>query len=280
MNLRILAAVLVVGWICGCAWTPSRDNPVDPASPYYEKPPQRNRAPVIDTVFVVTECRASELNPFCIFDVVAEITDADRNLNYNSVLVTILMDTASTMTLGLMVYYPERDQFILTRSQNDFPNENLDQLVGRPVRVSISDDSGSVATRSVSFPQPVRDPAPLITFPHGQPVVPDEIHSDTVRLSWDYWTGPDREHSLFSTAVFFKNIYMVWDTSGLLPTDTFTVVTDTLEPSTFDQSIFYTWYLTVTDSRGNRLTSQPGYFYYFPPTEPPAMLRPEHSELE
>ncbi len=277
MNLRLMATLLTVGLICGCAWTPGRDNPVDPASPYYEKPPQRNRAPVIDTVIVVTDCRLSEPNPLCSVDIVAAVSDSDRNVDYSLVLATIILDSTHTMTVGYMAYDPERNQFLITRSQNDFPNETLNDMVGRTVVVSVVDDSGATDVNSAIFPQPVLGPLLQITFPQGLPVVPDEIHGDTVRLSWEYW--PVSQTHTFGASVYYKNIYMVWDTAGLMRTDTFVVVTRPLQPSE-DESIFYTWYLTVTDSRGNRLTAQPGYFYYFPDTEPPAMLRPEDSKLE
>lgn len=272
--LALFACVLSAG----CSWSPSRDNPIDPGSPYYEKPPQRNRPPRIDSVFVTTNCRSSELNPFCTFDIVAQLSDSDNNVRFDSIVATV-----DTYSLGPMIFdptysRPETLWFRVTRSQDDFPNNNLNELEGKTVRVSALDDSSATNVLTVLFPAPLDSPPPIVGFPHGDSVRPDTIWSDSVHLGWDLWPGPDLNHT-FSVSVLYKNIFMIWDTASLARLDTFVRVTAPLQPST-DGSLFYTWYLTVTDSRGNQITSLPGYFLYFPPSVPPGMLRPWEQTLE
>lgn len=261
-------AVIVGVALAGCAWDPKRDNPVDPTSPYYTPPPAPNRAPEIDTVFVHTHTQASELNPFHSFDLTAHVTDIDGNLDYSDVRAQV-----DTFNLGQMSFEPTWDEFNISRTQNDFPFQNLHDLEGTVVLITAYDDSGAHDQSTILFPTPISDP-PEILYPEGSPVDPVNITNDSVRLGWQLWSGAEGSHR-FSVSVLYRNIFLAWDTSGLLPADTFVVVTDSLRPASIDPSIYYTWYLTVTDGNGNSITSLPGYFRYFPPNEPAVALKPE-----
>ncbi len=273
MRLRLLLAwyLLAIG---GCAWSPDRDNSVDPASSHYVPPRPPNHAPVIDTVFVVSDCWRSELVPFCWFDVVSVVTDVDGNLEYG--LVTAVIDT---FELGPMTFDPILGEFRVRRSQTDFPYEDLSNLIGKIVAVNVRDDSGASDVESVLFPTPLTVPDPRLEYPVGNSLQPVSIETDSVRLSWQLWTGSGGEHR-FSISVFYKNIFLEWDTSGLMPSDTFVTITDTLQPAWIDQTKFYTWYLTVTDRLGNHLRSLPGYFRYLPAGRPPASRKSEFIAVE
>jgi hypothetical protein len=147
------------------------------------------------------------------------------------------------------------------------------------VQVSASDDSNAQGqSPGLLFPAPVYTPQPHIVYPEGSSTSPVIIADDSVRLGWQLWSGGNGSHH-FSIEVLYKNIFLDWDTSGLMPSDTFVVVTDTLRPASIDPSIFYTWYLTVTDFQGNSITSTPGYFYYFPPGASSGGFNSEHSLL-
>lgn len=263
-----LVVVVSIG-LAGCAWDPKRDNPVDPTSPYYTPPPPRNRAPEVDTIVVRTHKQWSDVNPLYSFDLIARVSDPDGNLDFSNVQAQV-----STFQLGPMTFDPVPGEFRLHRSQIDFPSEDLNQLIGTVVQISAHDDSAARDESSILFPTPLREPEPQILYPQGNPVEPVQIISDSVRLGWQLWSSAEGDHR-FSVSVLYRNIFTDWDTVGLMPTDTFVVVTDSLLPASIDPSIYYTWYLTVTDGLGNTITSLPGYFRYFPSSEPAAAIKPD-----
>ncbi|MBI5059461.1 hypothetical protein HZB60_06740 [candidate division KSB1 bacterium] len=257
-SLLLLLAGLVASLV-GCEWQPVRDNTVDPASPYYQEPPPVNHAPSIDTLFMITDCRHSLFSDFCAVEILARITDVDQNIDLNAVIASIEMEPGTWEELGHMAYDPARQWFIVRKTQSDFPDERIDLLVGKPLRVQVSDAQDSTASRSISFVQPVLD-WPVIVFPFSQ----DTAFTNYPRLSWIYWNNsPTGEHS-FSVSVLKDAFVAAWDTAGLAPSDTFVIVTDSLPENNFGGG-FYTWDLTVTDGRGNRVTSAPGDFVILVP---------------
>lgn len=239
--------------LISCSWTPDRDNPIDPHSPYYETPPQRNRPPEILDIKMITDCGNSLVSAMCAFEVTCRIEDPDRNVAFDSVQVRI-----DTLDLGSMSFDPRLGAFFLRKAQGDF-GQPLDVFVGDTIFITVADDSGAIARAWTIFHEPVRN-WPVLRNPQDG----DEVFDYTPALSWDYWTHGNNTHR-FSVAVLHQTS-VVWDTSGLLPSDTSVVVTDSLRDSR-QIEIEYLWHLTVTDGRGNRITSLQNRFTVLPPED-------------
>lgn len=256
--LCITALVLTV--VIGCDWSPQRDNTADPRSLFYIP----HRRPVIDSVKLVTDCRKDVIQDyFCAFDVNCWITDSDRTARWDSITACIETRT-DTLVLGQMDYSPEINGFTIRRTQDQLPEHGLGSYVGDSIRVIVVDVLGAVTYRAIEFHAPLTTPVPLISHP-GIPGVDTtvKVYDYLPRLGWYYWGNLDDGHR-FSVSVVQNGLSTVWSATGLAPTDTFVVVTDSLLVSGLTV-ITYSWFLTVTDRRGDRLTSLPGYFLVFPP---------------
>jgi hypothetical protein len=253
--------LLVLGLFAACSWSPSRENPVDPHSSNYISPPQGNHPPVIDTLFRTTECRESWSVEFCSFTLICHVSDLDQNLVFDSVRAALRLDT-SWLDLGGMSYNAQDGNFILHRSQNEMPNGNLDEYVGHLLRVTVQDDSGATDVSSITF-EDLSKRYPTIVHPKS---TWDSVHTVHPQLGWATWTGP--QPFTYAVAVFDQNIFPVWDVSGLLSSDTCVTVTESLRVADVFLSDQYTWYLTVVDGRGNRMTARPGIFQVTRPLQP------------
>jgi hypothetical protein len=249
--LAILTAVL-----SGCTWSPTRDNKVDPASPYYDPALLPNRAPRIDSLSIVTDCLANVYADYCAFEVRCSVSDADNNLMYNEIMARL-----DTIELGPMSYDPELGYFYLRREQSDFSWDNLRVFEFDTVRVSVRDDSGATDSKWVLFPRIDRN-YPQIQEPDGTPTFPDTVFQDQTTLRWSQWreTGGDY---FYSVAVYLEEAILVWDSTGIASDCTSVVVGDSLLPS-YIVPYLYKWYLSVTDEVGNRRTAQPSYFFVYP----------------
>jgi hypothetical protein len=244
----------------GCAWSPDRDNPIDPRSTSYVAPPppvQRNRPPVIDTVFIRTDCHNYGATEFCSFELHCQISDSDQNLLFDSVTAEIRIDGDWT-DIGRLSYDVFQGRFVAIRGQNEFEDGSLRTLSNQNVRVHAIDDSGAVDTYSLLFP--------AVNPNYGTIVHPDIRIPATSRhpqLGWHPWDASSDDYS-YSISVYYLNIYSVWDTSGLQATDTSVVVSTRLESSAEDANLYYYWYLSITDRNGSRITYFPGVFQVYP----------------
>ncbi len=241
----------------GCAWSPERDNAVDPDSPFYSTPPQANRPPEIASMAVVTDCIFDVFASACGFEIRAAITDADQNLDFRSVLVEYEPEpqTAIWEPIGLMSYSAERGYFVIHRTQFDFPGDDLEPLVGDSFRVTVRDDSGARAERGDNLPEPRTD-FPTIIEPKDQQLVATR----TPLLIWFPWSDDPTSNHFYDVAVYLQGYALVWDTLRL-PADSDTIqVTEPLLSSSEEEGIFYGWTVTVEEPRGNRMTSEMGFF--------------------
>jgi hypothetical protein len=252
----LVAAVLLMVLAVGCAWTPDRDNRVDPASRFYDPPPARNRPPVIDTLRMITDCENNPFSNFCSFEVICRASDPDRNLYYDSVFSYMMSPASDSVALGILAYDPGRGEFFVRRSQNDFPGENLNDFRDYAIWAVVLDDSGATARGHIPFRESSGQwPAPVFPAPHSDY---DTVYTPHPKLSWQFWNGPTGDHT-FSVTVFDQYNLVVWDTAGLSARDTTTIVTQNLRSSQVIDNP-YSWRLTVTDGSGDRLTSRPAYF--------------------
>lgn len=202
---------------------------------------------------MITDCHNSLISAFCAFEVTCRVSDPDRNVTFDSVQVRL-----DTLQLGSMSFDPVIGAFFLRRSQGDFGGP-LDQFVGDTIFVAVVDDSGATAQAWTVFHEPVRD-WPVLR----NPLDGDEVFDYTPTLSWDFWTHGNNTHR-FGVSVLHQTS-VVWDTSGLLPADTAVTVTDSLRDSQ-QIEIEYLWHVTVTDGRGNRITSLQNRFTVLPPPD-------------
>ena len=261
--MRTLFQLLLLALVCaGCSWNPTRDNPADPASPFYLPPPPRNHPPAIGALAMTSDCRqVSQSTNLCAFTLSAQVADSDNNLLFGSVYALIqrrLPDPAAD-TLGVMRFDLLRQVFVIQRDENEIPEHDLTDLVGKPVIVVAQDDSGAVGSDTMLFTAPVEGPWPIADVPRGNIYRQDTVDVLTPRLSWVRWGEPIDGHT-FSVTVSLYGTIPIWDTSGIAAVDTFVFVTDTLINQLDWIDAFYSWTLTVTDWRGNILTAAPEYF--------------------
>lgn len=245
-----IVAMLSVAWIIagGCAWTPERDNPVDPGSPFYVEPPQANRAPQVEQVRATTHIQISNTD-FYTTEITALISDPDNNLRFDSVSAVI-----GSQALGRMSFDGERGLFTLQFSGNDFPGVNWrDYFDLDTIRVTAIDDSLAMASGWAVYNCPEVLP-PILRYP----IVEEDWVSLRPVLNWHSWGTPSDGHA-YSVRVFLYE-QLMWDTTGLSAELDSVKVTRTLPSSSEDSSRKYTWYLTVLDARGDTRTSRPGLF--------------------
>ncbi len=257
-----------------CSWNPTRDNPADPASPFYRDPPPRNHLPQVQSVAVTTDCRQiGELSSFCAFTLAAQLTDPDNNLLHDSVYALIERHQPELHwdTLGSMQYDPLLQQFLIRRGQDEVPERSLDLLIGLRLRVSVRDDSGAIGIdeTNTTFPAP-RKGWPVAVSPLGNVYSQDTVYSLTPRISWKLWGDINDGHS-YGISVDLYGILPVWDTSGVAAADTFLFVTDSLLNNLLNIDAFYSWSLVVTDWRGNHITGMPQFFKCQAPISAPAV---------
>ncbi len=238
----------------GCAWSPERDNFVDPASPYYQEPPVANRAPTIDTLFMVTDCHLDLLTRFCAFEIRAVVSDPDQNLDFRSIRADYELTSGTWVPFGLMSYDAANQWFSIRKSQDEFPGEDLDPLVGKIIRVTVVDDSAAQSARTTLFLEPLTDNVVLV-----EPIDQDIVNTVNPTLVWFPWDTSSVGRPQYTVGVYLQGYSLVWDTVGLADSLTSVIVTEDLISST-QQDVYYAWFLTVEDVRGNRVTSQPGYF--------------------
>lgn len=265
----VIAIVLLLG---GCAWNPDRDNPVDPRSQYYEEPPQKNRPPEIVGFKVVTDCRSSHEDDFCAMDIICQINDSDRNIRYDT--VAAFLD--SSEYLGKLAFSPDIAGFILRKTDNDFPDQDIRVFNGHNISVFVMDDSGATVRSTTIFYIESRPTYPQVDRPA---VFEDTVWTRYPRLVWKPWNAAVDTFT-YSISVLYQNIIPVWSMSGIAMTDTVDTVTCELEYSNVSAEKFYAWYVTTVDMIGNRLTSIPGTFQIFIQSNPPAAMRREETEME
>lgn len=253
--MRIVAVILgIVLIIVGCQWEPDRDNTVDPKSSFYIIPPQPNRPPTISDLAALTDSRKILVGgDIYTFEVKCRITDPDFNLIPDSILAYA---SNQTKLLGQMTFNPEKERFYLLVTPDRFPNENIRELFNSNITV-VAVDSALARHDTTAYFNPLVDFWPTIRYP-----VADTLDTLHPRLSWNEWNG-GRAHT-FSLDVWKMNLYSIWDTSGLQRTDTaLTVPYNGFQDATTSPHIFYSWYLTVVDTFGNRITGIPGNFWIF-----------------
>jgi hypothetical protein len=251
--LAALAGIMSAAGLSSCSWVPERDNPRDPESQFYQEPPPPNLAPVIDTVYMFTECRNHLLGLFCSFSILSVVYDENDNLDFDHVNVEIQLRDSTWLSLGNMDYDADVQSFSLSKTQDDFSNQSLEQLVGRPVHVTARDHNGLSDEATLIFQEPLTR-LPLMGHPLDNDVVP-------VRqpiLGWAYW-GDTTAAQTFDVSVYLQGYFLAWDTVGLLASDTSVVVGAELLTSNTEPHIFYTWTLTAVE-RGNRITAKPQNF--------------------
>jgi hypothetical protein len=258
-----LASCLLFVLIAGCSWTPLRDNTTDPHSPFYI---QGNRPPNIDSLRMITDCYQRDQGDFCAFEVHAWISDPDHNILFDSIMAGVITVGGDTVSLGRMTFNPDINGFSVRILQSEIPTGTLAQFVGDPILVTVWDDSGAFDTSSVEF-HDLDKTWPRIKYPEGTDI-PEVLNTNHPRLGWWPWGDCTVDHHSFSVSVVQEHLNTVWDTSGLalLPStcwdDTFVVVGDSLsEGDGTPPGTFYSWYLTVTTRRGDRITGTPGNFY-------------------
>jgi hypothetical protein len=264
---RICPILFGLAIVIGCSWTPSRDNPVDPRSPVFVTPTVPNRPPVISTVRTITDCEQTYERTFCAFEVTCRIDDPDLNVIFDSLQAQI-----DTIPLGKLTFNPVLGEFFIRKTQDDLPAGSLFAYARDTVWVRATDDSGSTTRGWTVFQDPLTQPPLAIVHPGGGAGIDTSVRSIHPSLGWILWDGTTANHT-FGVTVKYQDVYTVWDTTGLPATDTTAIVTaNLLSTSEWGNSTWYSWHVTVTDDRGNRLSSQPGFFYIFTTgglTDPP-----------
>lgn len=253
--MKFVVVILVAAAITtGCQWEPDRDNTVDPKSSFYVVPPERNSPPVISDLTALTDSWKTFVgSDIYTFEVECRINDLDLNLDPDSILA---FAGNRTILLGRMSFNPEKDRFYLLVTPDRFPQEEIRQMFDSPIHVLAVDDSGARKDTFTNF-RPLVNPWPSIRYP-----VADTLDTLHPRLGWNEWYNSLVDSYTYSIDIWKMNLYSVWDTSGLLETDTaFTVPYDGLQDANSSPHIFYSWYLTVEDTFGNRITGIPGNFW-------------------
>jgi hypothetical protein len=268
--MRLLASLLFAACLAGgCDWTPVRDNTVDEKSPYYVPGP---RPPQVDSVRAVTDTRAYPFGQILyMFEVYCKITDPDYNLVPDS-----LRAFADTIFVGKVTYNPDVDRFYLRCTPESLPGINFLDLFNSVIRVQAVDSAGARDSADTRF-NPLLSPWPTVRYPFG-----DTLATRDLQLGWNDWNG-GRLHT-YSISILKQNVYTIWDTSELAGTDTVLAVPyDQWEDSNVSPWVFYSWYLTVVDNFGNRITGEQATFRFqlseyqrrSEAGEPAAMMRTE-----
>ena len=250
----IVVVLVIVVLIAGCQWNPDRDNTVDPKSSFYITPPEPNRRPEISDLVALTDSRKTFVgSDIYTFEVECRITDPDFNLVPDSILA---FAGNRTIPLGQMSFNPEKERFYLLCTPDRFPELEIRQLFSSPIHVTTVDSAGARHDTFTSF-RPLVDPWPTIRYP-----VADTVSTLHPRLGWNEWRNSQVDSLTYSISIWKMNLYSIWDTSGLLETDTaLTVPYDGLQDANSAPHVFYSWYLTVEDTFGNRITGIPGNFW-------------------
>ncbi|MBU0509975.1 hypothetical protein KKH27_14220 [bacterium] len=230
----------------GCAWTPERDNPVDPLSPYHISPLPPNRPPQVGQVRAVTHIQISS-DDFHSMEISCNVTDPDLNLRYDLVSAVI-----EDIALGYMSYDGQIGLFFLRISENDLDVRWRDDLDGDTIWVTAVDDSGATARGWAVYNVPARNP-PIVRRPDNY-----EWVSLQPVLSWYAWGSPNDGHTYSVRVILYERT--MWDTTGIPANVDSVKVTRTLPSTQEDSSRRYQWYLTVTEQNGDSRTSQPGLF--------------------
>jgi hypothetical protein len=254
--------LIILLLIAGCAWNPTRDNPVDPKSTSYVPPAQPNRPPVIDTIIVVTDCHGSNFAYYCSFSIICRIHDLDQNLLFDSVFADIQTDSMPYIELGRLSYDVTQDAFVGVYGQNEFPDHDFSDLRNDPVRVWAYDDSTATVSRSIGFPTP-QTRWPSLVHPKDNAEVND-VHP---QLGWYPW-NPSTNDYTYDVKVYYQGWSLVWDTTGLPASDTSVVVSASLVSADVISEIYHVWQLTVNDRDGNRITAIPAVFQVIVPRQP------------
>jgi len=272
MRVFLIFLCALAAFAAGCSWNPDRDNKFDPNSRYYVTPPVRNHPPEIPDLHMITNCRARS-NNYCAFELHGRLYDADNNILYDSTAAYL-----DTIYLGRPAFDPVSGEFVIERTQDDFPSQNLGDFVGDTLWMTVVDDSGAHARQWTVFHAPPNN-YPSVIYPK----VPepgggiDTVHSSHPMLVWQPWNGePVACHDTsgctngcpYSVQIFFRDLYLVWDTTDICATVDTIYVGDSLRSSNLEPHLFYTWYLTATDRVGNHMTSKPGTIYIELPIQP------------
>jgi hypothetical protein len=247
----ILAAVV---FIAGCQWEPDRDNTVDPKSSFYIVPPEPNHPPRISDLSALTDSRKTFVgDDIYTFEVRCRISDSDLNLIPDSILA---FASNRTIPLGRMTFNPEKERFYLLCTPDRFPELNIRELFSSNIMVLAADSDGARDSAFAYF-NPLVDLWPTIRYP-----VADTLDTLHPRLGWNEWHNSQVDSFTYSLSIWKMNLYSVWETTGLLETDTaLTVPYDGLQDANSAPHVFYSWYLTVEDTFGNRITGIPGNFW-------------------
>ncbi|MCB9357996.1 MAG: hypothetical protein H6508_06185 [Calditrichaeota bacterium] len=248
---------MLVGLVAGCSWTPDRLNPYDPESSNYVAPPQANRPPRIDTLIVNTECINLPVNDHCSIIVHAAISDADDNLDIDSVVAAI-RDEFGDRRLGLLAYDAASQYWELRREETSLDSA-IERYVGARMVVSVVDDSGATAERTLTVPS-------LFTaYPSTHwPIDLECVCPDYRDFSWVRWNGEGQARNM-EVRFYFKNLIYVpeYTIGGIAVQDTFTTVPWPFSGSDFNQDVFYGWRVFVYDQLGNSAGSFSTTFQYF-----------------
>jgi hypothetical protein len=179
-----------------------------------------------------------------------------------------------TFHLGVLTFDPVLGEFYIRKTQDDFPDRSLFSFRLDTIFVRAVDDSGASDSRYVIFQDPLTNPPVALVHPL---TFDDPVHTVNPLLGWGLWSAPDTNHT-FGVTVTFQELYTAWDTSGLSASDTTVIVTKNLLSTSDDQNVWYSWHVTVTDDRGNRLASEPGYFQVFTTGTPALKHEPNLAE--
>lgn len=240
----------------GCSWTPERLNPYDPSSPVYVDPPVPNRSPSVDTLIVNTNCVNFPTEDQCGVVVLARLSDPDENLNFDNVVVTI-----NGRMFGQMVYDAPQAMWVLTKQETELDSA-AERYVGSVITVTVEDDSGATAQRSVLYPNLFREyPTPRWPLNPANCICPEYRF-----FSWDRWNGEGQATEM-EIRFYYSNFDLVPSLTvhDISPQDT-TVWVEWEDreffPSDSNNLIFYGWRLFVVDQNGNRAGSTSGTFNY------------------
>ncbi len=249
----LFAIAIIAVLISSCGWTPERSNPYDPQSDRYVEPPMANRQPKIDTLIVNTECINLPIDDDCGVIIKAAISDADGNLNIDSVIASI-----NGRRFGKLAYDATGQFWQLKRRETELDSA-AETYVGSNVQVTAIDDSGSVAQRSLTFPNLFVD-YPTTNWPRDlECVCPDYLD-----FSWIRWNGQGQPRN-YELRFYYANIVEIPQItiSNISIADTFRHVTPRFEPADNNPLVFYGWRLFIYDQLGNSAGSEPKTFKYF-----------------
>ena len=240
----ILLAVSLLLW--GCPSSPEHDNPVDPNAPGYRPLPPRNRPPEISNVRFIWDWRNGPETGFWAFEMTAQVADPDGNLLYYSVAAQI--DTAYQ---GTMSYDPWRDAFTLRRTQNDFPNDSIpfSEFERDTVWIVATDDSSAEGRGWTILLRLDTNNPPDTRFPED-----GEFVTPPLSVRWAYSGDVDS----FRISIYQYGLLPIWDTSGIAGDVDSIQVSRSLVGGADN---LYSWFVTAITRQGDRLTSEPGFFY-------------------